>query len=264
MRFRWLVHGILVTSFLIAGIPVTANAAPVSGSVHVISGNQWICSHTQPEYILHAGNAYVTAQASSYKFTAAHQGPSFNGVYDTIGYMADLNSGWYCNGHKTWRPPKNGQFGNPVVSAHYITSKNFQGDTGFDIWLEPKASDNTYNAMTTGGQGTEAMIWFSRPDWKYWAKDARWKVSISGRTWYVVASKTGKAGGWERVFFVPASSHNGNVTVSNMRLEPFFTFLMKHGLMSPADVLESLDNGAELSAGSMSLTGYSIKGLAGE
>ena len=214
--------------------------------------------------MLHAGNAYVTAQDSSYNFTALHQGAHFNGVYDTIGYMGSLNSGYYCNGHKTWRPPQNGQFGNPVISVHYITSKNFQGDTGFDIWLEPNASDNSYSAMTTGGRGTEAMIWFSRPDWKAWAKDARWKVKISGHTWYVVAAKVGHDGGWERVFFVPASSHNGNVTISHMRLDPFFTFLVKHGLMNPADVLESLDNGAEISAGSMTLAGYSIKGLTGE
>lgn len=240
------------------------SASAATASTRVITANEWSCSHTNPEFMLHAGNALVTAQLGTNKFTAVHEGAHFNGVYDTIGYQASLNSGWYCDNHNTWKPPKMGKLGNPVVSAHYVTSANFQGDTGFDIWLEPNATDNTYAKMTSGGHGTEAMVWMSRPDWKAWSKDARWKVRISGRTWYVVASKVGHNGGWERVFFVPTSSHNGNVTVSGMRLDPFFSFLMAHGLMSRTDVLESLDNGAEISTGSMILAGYSLKGLTGE
>lgn len=241
-----------------------AQAATLTAAT-ALTGNQWSCSHTTPEWMLHAGNAEVLPVANSYKFTANHEGADFNGVYDTIGYEASLNSGWYCNHHKTWMPVKFGKLGNPVLSAHWVTSSNFQGDVGPDIWLTTSAADNTYTKMTTGGHNTELMIWYSRPDWAAWSHDARWKVNISGRTWFVVAGKVGHNGGWERVFMVPDGSHNGNVTVSNMRLDPFFTFLINHKLVnSQSDVLEAMDIGGEISHGSFALTGLALKGLTGE
>jgi len=238
-----------------------ANAAPVRPA-SVITGNQWLCDHANPvPFMLHAGNAHVVSRPGTVKFTADHEGAHFNGVYDGVGYQSSLNSGWYCNHRRTFRPPVLGRIGNPIVSSHYVTSSNFRGDTGFDIWLEPNSSYNTYTAMTTGGRGTEAMIWFSRPDWRSWAHGK--PVVIAGHRWYVAASHVGHNGGWMRVFFVPVGSHNGNVSVSHMRLDPYFTYLVRHGLASQSDVLEALDNGAELSAGSMSLAGYSLTGLNG-
>jgi hypothetical protein len=245
-----------------AAFALSANASVSPGPI-TLTGNQWDCSHTtHPAYMLHAGNAYVTSYPSSYKFTAVHEGAHFNGVYDTVGYMGGLNSGWYCDHHRNFHPPKLGRIGNPVVSSHYVTSASFLGDTGFDIWLEPNASYNTYAKMTCGGRGTEAMIWTSRPDWRSWAKGK--PVVIAGHRWYVVSAHVGHNGGWKRVFFVPVGSHNGNVSISHMRLDPFFSYMVKHGLASQSDVLEALDNGAELSAGSMSLAGYSLTGLTGE
>lgn len=240
-----------------------SNAAHAATTGGILTGNEWNCSNTTPEYMLHAGGARVTSTPNSYKFTAVHAGAHFDGTYQTIGYMGSLNSGWYCNHHKTWMPPKNGKFGNPTVSAHWVASSSFRGDTGFDIWLEPNASYNTYPKMTTGGHGTELMIWTERPDWAAWSHQAKWKVVISGHTWWVVAGKVGKNGGWERVFMVPNGSHT-NTSITNMRLDPFFTFLLQHKLMSPTAVLEALDIGGENTTGTFSLTGLALKGLAGQ
>jgi hypothetical protein len=264
--FRAGLAGVAITvtvAVLAALVPATAAHATTAPSV--LRGNDWECDNAKPvPYMLHAGNASVVAQPGTVKFTAQHEGAHFNGVYDSLGYMASLNSGWYCNGRKVWKPVKLGKLGNPVVSAHYVTSQDFRGDTGFDIWFEPNASYNSYDAMTHAGAGsTEAMIWLSRPDWKAWATDKRAKVQIAGHTWYVVAAHVGHGAGWERVFFVPVGSHNGNVFVSNMRLDPFFSYMMKHGMLQSSDVLEALDNGGELSYGTLSLQGYLLKGLTG-
>ncbi len=262
-RRRLLAPGASLVAIALLLSTTAANAAPVNHPT-ALSGNEWACTHTSPPMMIHAGGAKVTTRPGTVKFTAHHVGADFNGVYDSVGYLDSLNSGWYCGGHRAFAPPKLGQLENPVVSAHYVTSGNFRGDAGFDIWLEPSAHYNTYYAMTHAGPGsTEAMIWISRPDWKSWAAVARARVTISGRTWYVVAGKVGHGRGWERVFFVAPNAHNGNVTVSGMRLDPFFSYLMKHRLLRPSDVLAAVDNGAELSAGSVFLAGYQITGLRG-
>lgn len=263
-KARAAVYAAVVT--VVAILAAFIGVASASAATYPLSGNQWKCDHASPvPYMLHPGNAYVTATAGSVKFTATHSPGGFDGAYDSLGYMDSLNSGWYCNNRKTWQPPRLGRQGNPVVSTSYVTSSNFRGDTGFDIWYEPSPYDNTYAQMTTGvgKSSVEEMIWFQRPDWAAWAHYARWSVRIDGHKWYIVAGHVGHGAGWERVFFVPAGSYNGSYSIGGLRLDPFASALIRHHLLPVNDYLEAVDNGGEVSAGAFSLAGYYLSGMAG-
>jgi hypothetical protein len=133
------------------------------------------------------------------------------------------------------------------------------------MWLEPSPSDSSYTVMTTdvGTSSVEAMIWFSRPDWKAWAAQAIAHVRIDEQWWFIDAAHVGHGKGWTRVFFVAPNGHNGNVTVKNLALSPFMTYLMNAHLMPHGDFIEGIDNGVEIRQGSASLCGYTLNGLKG-
>jgi hypothetical protein len=258
---------VLAASVLVMGLTGNSSA---DGRPQLLTGNDWTCSHTRPAYMIHAGNARVTVRPGTNKFTARHHGAHFNGVYDTVGYLGSLNSGWYCAGHRAYRPPRNGRQGRVYAAVHDVTSPDFQGDAGFDIWWEPSPRDYTYRLMTSqGGFSTEVMIWLSRPDWRSWAAAAVSRVRLSGRTWYVVAQHVGHGAGWNRIFFVPAGSHQGNITVSHFYLNPFFSWAIRHHdrhghpWLSPGDYLEAVDQGAEIGHGTAAVAGYALYGLRG-
>lgn len=257
----------VVTGVILSTTGAFASASVIRGSPVVISLNDSTCVTTSGEqhFMLHAGGAIASIKKGTYKFTAVHHGSRFNGTYATIGFESGLNSGYYCNANHVWNPVKVGKQGHPVLSAHYKTSSNFAGDTGLDMWFEPSPSDSSYTVMTTdvGKSSVEAMIWFSRPDWKAWAAQAIAHVRIDHHWWFIDAARVGHGKGWTRVFFVAANGHKGNVTVKNLALSPFMTYLMNAHLMPHGDFIEGIDNGAEIKRGSASLCGYTLNGLKG-
>jgi hypothetical protein len=89
------------------------------------------------------------------------------------------------------------------------------------------------------------------------------QVRIDHHWWFIDAARVGHGKGWTRVFFVAANGHKGNVTVKNLALSPFMTYLMNAHLMAHGDFIEGINNGAEIKRGSASLYGYTLNGLKG-
>jgi hypothetical protein len=263
------VIGLVTTTFLYA------QSAPTT-----ISGNGWTCSRTDPEYMIHAGGADLSVQPDSIKF-AVQSAPSgqWSDPYITTGYNGSINSE-LCNSRKLSNgtygksyalPVQLGKQGEIYTSVHDITSSNFIGDTGFDIWFEPSMSDNTYSLMTSqGNASTEIMIWLSHPNLGAQSSNLQYyPVTIDGRQWQVTTQLAndghGKTAsnpnGWNRVNFIAPDVTEGDVTINNLWLNPFFTYAINRGWLQTHNYLMAIDQGGEFTRGTMQVTGYILNGV---
>ena len=128
-------------------------------------------------------------------------------------------------------PVRRGEAGHILVSVHDVTSADFRGDTGFDIWFEPSPAVSTYNQMANqGAAATEIMIWLSHPGLPPRSSALRYyPVSIAGHRWKVTVElardghgrTAAHPNGWNRVNFIAPSPASGNAApwdmVSNSR-----------------------------------------------
>jgi len=284
--------GILTAAAAAAAVLASALAVgttPASAVGHgpLASGpTGWTCSYTNPEYMIHSGGATLATQPGAATFTVTSvPAGQWSDPYITAGYDVDLNSelcdsrvlpgsgpstGWQ-HGVSYALPVRLGQTGAIGTTVHDVTSRDFQGDTGFDIWLEPSPGVTTYDAMTDqGAASTEIMIWLSHPGLgQQSANPGYYPVIIDGRRWQVsvqLASAghgraAGHPNGWNRVNFIAPQVAEGNVTVSNLFLNPFFSYAIAHGWLSRADYLTAIDQGAELTRGTMRVAGYALTGV---
>ena len=264
-------------SIAISGIAHAAAAPPTT-----VQGNGWMCTRTQPEYMIHAGGSTLRVQNGTDKFTIlAADSPGYSGMsapYVTAGYNSSLSAG-LCNSrgyHNSYKsrayslPVKLGKQGHVVASVHDITSGNFLGDSGFDIWFTASPASTTYDQMVNGGASTtEIMIWLSHPGLGRQTESAKYyPVIIGGRRWYVQTGlaanghgkKPGRAG-WNVVNFIAPDIHNGNISANNLLLNSFFSYAISHGWLNQHDYLTSLNQGFELTQGTASVAGYVLSGL---
>ena len=125
--------------------PSAVLASPAGDSVSGPSG--WTCSYTNPEYMIHSGGATLAVQPGGVKFTVTSAPAGrWSDPYITVGYDVSLNSA-LCNsrvlpgsggkhGQSYAVPVRLGRTGHIMASVHDVTSADFRGDTGFDIWFE--------------------------------------------------------------------------------------------------------------------------------
>ena len=250
--------------------------APVSGA----SG--WTCTYTNPEFMIHSGGATLAVQPGKVKFavTSAPSG-QWSDPYITAGYDVGLNSN-LCDsrvlpgsgGAHGWSyalPVRLGRQGSIHAAVHDVTSAGFRGDTGFDIWFEPSPAITTYNQMANqGAAATEIMIWLSHPGLPPLSGNLRYyPVIIDGRHWQVaVGLASGGHGrtaahpnGWNVVFFIAPQVSEGTVYVPNLFLNPFFSYAIAHHWLRSTDYLMAIDQGGELTHGTMQVAGYALSGV---
>ena len=163
-----------------------------------------------------------------------------------------------------------GRTGPVVASVRDVTSADFRGDTGFDIWFEPSPAVNTYSQMVNqGAAGTEIMIWLSHPGLGRQSSNLRYyPVNIDGRRWMVTVelarSGHGKTAahpnGWNRVNFIAPQVSEGTVSVNNLFLNPFFSYAIARHWLQGSDYLMAIDQGAEFTRGKMQVASYALTG----
>lgn len=262
-----------------AGVsPVLASpaGAPVSGP----SG--WTCSYTNPEYMIHSGGATLSVHPGKVAFTVTSiPAGRWSDPYITVGYDVGLNSE-LCNsrvlpgsggkyGHSYTVPVRLGRTGRIVASVHDVTSADFRGDTGFDIWFEPSPGINRYNQMANqGAAATEIMIWLSHPGLPPRSSALRYyPVKVDGRHWTVSVALASRGhgktaahpNGWNLVTFIAPQVSEGNVSVNNLFLNPFFSYAIARHWLRPHDYLMAIDQGAELTQGTMRVADYALAGV---
>ena len=264
----WLLLVVALASAVLAGPAFGSSSAVTS-----ISGNEWTCTYTNPEYMIHAGgaNLRVTPGKATFSMAGAVTTRSVQ-PYISAGYLADLNS-QMCNsrGGKSFAlPVLNGRQGHPLATVTDWTSSNYHGNTGFDIWLTANPANNTYTKLTSqGGNTTEIMVWLSHPRLGSY-KSSWYGVVIGGRRWLVTVGLAsaghGKTatdkGGWNVVNFIAPDTSTGNVTVHNLSLDDFASYAISHHWLNAKDYWMAVDQGAEVwPGGEAAVTSYSMTGL---
>lgn len=265
----------LATAF-VALLAIGAGVARSMGtavSVGPASHLNSACTRTSPEYRVHAGGTNLVMQLGTTRFTVLSKTTrGYDAPYLTTGYNEGISTSYTCRGyggHLHRMPVLNGKQGRPVVDLHTSTSSDFRGDTGYDIWYS-RTGVNTYNQLADGGGNvTEIMIWTSHPKLATQSSALRYyPVIIDGRHWQIrvgLASqghgRTGSRAGWIVVNFIAPSIHRGNVTVSGLHLNAFASYAIARGWLNPRLNWTSINAGAELSAGRMSVAGYRLTGL---
>ena len=271
-----------VAAVLASALAAGASTVGPMGHGAAISGpTGWTCSYTNPEYMIHSGGATLTTQPGTDNFAVTSTRPGqWSDPYITAGYDVDLNS-QLCNsrvlpgsggyGRSFALPVRLGQTGAIGATVHDVTSRNFLGDTGFDIWFEPSPRISTYGAMTNqGAASTEIMIWLSHPGLAPRSANPRYyPVTIDRRRWKVtvdLASRghgknAARRNGWNRVNFIAPRVAEGDVTVKNLFLNPFFSYAVAHGWLRRGDYLMAIDQGAELTRGTMRVARYTLAGV---
>jgi len=274
-----------LASALSAGASATAGPWPASASpagAPVSGPSGWTCSYTNPEYMIHSGGTTLSARPGRAKFTVTSTPPGvWSDPYISAGYDVSLNS-QLCNsrvlpgsgGKHGWSyalPVRLGRAGTIVASVHDVTSAHFHGDTGFDIWFEANPAANTYTQMANqGAASTEIMIWLSHPRMVPRSSNlAYYPVSIDGLHWAVTVKlaryghgrSAAHPNGWNQVNFIAPQISEGNVIVNNLFLNPFFSYAVARGGLRASDYLMAIDQGAELTHGTMKVAGYTLTGL---
>ena len=278
--------------------PLSAGASPLSAGPSATSGTSaviaspagspvsgpsgWACSYTNPEYMIHSGGATLSVQPGAVRFTVT-SAPSgqWTDPYITAGYDVSLNS-QLCDsrvlpgsraehGMSYALPVRLGRTGAIVASVHDVTSAGFRGDTGFDIWFEPDPAINTYNQMANqGAAATEIMIWLSHPGLGTRSSNLRYyPVRIDGRRWQVTVERASRGhgktaahpNGWNLVNFIAPQVSEGTVSVKHLFLNPFFSYAAAHGWLRGGDYLMAIDQGAELTHGTMRVASYALTGV---
>jgi hypothetical protein len=257
-----------------------AFASPEGAPVWGPSG--WACSYTNPEFMIHSGGATLSVQPGHLKF-AVTSAPSgrWSDPYITTGYDVGLNS-QLCNsrvlpgsggahGLSYALPVRLGHQGSIHAAVRDVTSADFRGDTGFDIWFEPSPAITTYNQMANqGAAATEIMIWLSHPGLPPRSSNLRYyPVIIDGRRWRVAVGLASAGhgrtaahpNGWNVVFFIAPQVSEGTVYVPNLYLNPFFSYAIAHHWLRSTDYLMAIDQGAELTHGTMRVEGYALSGV---
>jgi hypothetical protein len=267
------------------GAPATAgpSAALASPAGAPVSGpTGWTCTYTSPEYMIHSGGATLSGQPGGVKFTVTSiPAGRWSDPYITVGYDVSINSA-LCNsrvlpgsdgkyGKSYVVPVRLGRTGHIVASVHDVTSADFYGDTGFDIWFEPSPAIDTYSQMANqGAAATEIMIWLSHPGLPPRSSALRYyPVTIDGRRWKVTvqlaSSGHGKTAahphGWNRVNFIAPQVSEGNVRIRNLLLNSFFSYAITRHWLRFNDYLMAIDQGAELARGRMGVAGYALAGV---
>jgi hypothetical protein len=250
--------------------------APVSGP------RGWACSYTNPEYMIHSGGATLSVQPGKVAFTVTSiPAGRWSDPYITVGYNVSLNSE-LCNsrvlpgsggkhGQSYVLPARLGRTGRIMATVHDVTSADFRGDTGFDIWFEPSPGINRYNQMANqGAAATEIMIWLSHPGLPPRSSALRYyPVIIDGRHWRVAVQLASRGhgktaahpNGWNLVTFIAPQVSEGNVSVHNLFLNPFFSYAIAHHWLRGGDYLMAIDQGGELTHGTMQVAGYALSGV---
>jgi len=272
----------VLASALSAGASVSGGPVALGHGAHASGPTGWTCSYTNPEYMIHSGGATLTTQPGAVKFTVTSAPPGqWSDPYITAGYDVDLNSE-LCNdrvlpgsgslhGLSFALPVRLGRTGAIGATVDDVTSRNFVGDTGFDIWFEPSPGISTYGTMTNqGAASTEIMIWLSHSGLPPRSANSRYyPVTIDGRRWLVTVALASQGhgknavrrNGWNRVDFIAPRVTEGDVTVKNLFLNPFFSYAAAHGWLRRGDYLMAIDQGAELTRGTMRVARYTLAGV---
>jgi hypothetical protein len=242
-----------------------------------VEGNGFTCSRTQPEYMINAGGSKISVQNGSYKFSVTKvDAPGYSGLSDP--YISEgfnnYRSASLCN-TRTYHgshfsrayalPVKLGRQGRVIASAHDIISRNFRGNSGFDIWFTRHPGEHSYDQMVNGGSGTtEVMIWLQR---RGFPGPGSFNTRISGHRWGTTVGlaayghgRTAHRKGWNVVNFI-APGHSNNVTFGGLKLNSFFNYAISHGWLNPRDYLMSVNQGFEIYQGRAAVTGYVLSGL---
>lgn len=268
------------------GAPAFAGVRPsvvMASGTTSISGSESACSLTNPEYLIHAGRASLNLRPGSTWFHATHIGANgyWEDPYMTAGYNGGLGTAYYCDGREIpgsggqygqayALPVKIGKQGHIVATVKDWTSSAFRGDSGFDIWFEPSASDTSYAQMVNGGDAsTEIMIWLNHPGLRVQSSSLRYyRTRIDGRWWRVEVGKA-SAGhgrtashprGWTVVNFIAPQYTNGNVTVHNLVLNSFGSYAIAHGWLRASDYWMGINNGFEMTQGSATAESFTMTG----
>ena len=121
-----------------------------------------------------------------------------------------------------------------------------------------------------GAASTEIMIWLSHPGLGPRSSNLRYyPVTIAGHHWRVtVGLASGGHGitaahpnGWNVVNFIAPQVSEGTVSVRNLFLNPFFSYAIAHHWLQGSDYLMAIDQGAELTHGTMRVAGYALTGV---
>lgn len=259
----------LTTLLPILGLTRAQAATTPRPPPHQISGTHGhACSYTNPEYSINAGGASLTVRAGSQNFYAQHTGYAMQGPYTTIGYYNSKNSastrkyggcnGAYAlNGQQTSSPVmpvRIGRQGHITSSLSDTTSRNYRGDTGWDIWFNNDKHADTYRKMANGG--TEIMLWTSSVGLP---EPNSYNVHISGHWWGVTeglaANGHGRNAkhpkGWNVINFILNNHRNGTVMLHNLYLNPFISYVIRHNWLNPHAWLLAIDQGGEIWRGAL-------------
>ncbi len=232
--------------------------------------------------MIHSGGATLAVRPGGVKFTVTSApAGQWSDPYITVGYDVSVNSA-LCNsrvlpgaggkhGKSYAVPVRLGQAGHILASVHDVTSADFRGDTGFDIWFEPSPAVSTYNQMANqGAAATEIMIWLSHPGLPPRSSALRYyPVSIAGHRWKVTVElardghgrTAAHPNGWNRVNFIAPQVSQGTVSIKNLLLNSFFSYAGARGWLRRGDYLMAIDQGAEFTRGTMKVAGYALTGV---
>jgi hypothetical protein len=114
------------------------------------------------------------------------------------------------------------------------------------------------------------MIWLSHPGLGPGSSNpGYYPVSIDGHRWRATVGlarnghgrNAARPNGWNVVNFIAPQVAEGNVTVLNLFLNPFFSYAIAHGWLRNNDYLMAIDQGAEIETGTMRVAGYILLGV---
>lgn len=148
--------------------------------------------------------------------------------------------------------------GMPVASVRAWLAPGVY-NLSFDIWLTPVKSHLAYSQRAGD---TEVMIWLADPGI---GQDRRisWHADIDGIRFGVMTWETGGPTAHRYVAYIAPRTALGQLSVSNLWLNPVFRDVEKHRYLSPTEWLTAVDLGAELYSGGVhvNIHYYTLKGL---
>jgi hypothetical protein len=247
---------------LLAGGSLVTTAAANASTWNTTIGTSNYCSLSYPnQYMLQHSSAITYLKPASTRFTSHHTGFGWEDAYWTTGYGHSLNSSG-CNTHITPTGYRNSlPAPTPVGTPYYATLNvaeggGFNGNLGWDIWLEPPGSDGSNLAMASGGQAhTEVVIitgGLTIRSGGTVAAGRRWAVADQ----HLPAGYEGHAGGWHRIYYKLVGQPR---SVSNLNLSAVIADAVNHHGVPRTDKYYAIDAGAEFTRGAFAVNSYQLQ-----
>jgi hypothetical protein len=243
-----------ILALLLTALAGTASAAvrPDTGvpvyNADLCGPNQWVrVKLPASEFTVHdSGGVCITSERHHLDFritanaqTTAWSYPNINSGYEQ-GDSSCASARDTCYAY----PVRERDDGDPTASLRAWLAPG-RYNLAFDVWFSPSSSALSYQDRA---DDTEIMIWLAQPGI---VQACTYTTRIEGTDWCVRAGWTGEGGDspWERVTFEARRTALGALSVSGLRLNPFFENAIRAGMLTPGKWLYAIDLGNELYTG---------------